>query len=496
MQALLIAAVLLGAAMPVSAATLNEVSGLVQVRQAGSSTWRPARRGQSVKAGDSLRTGFNAKAVLVSEHGTVFVCAGNAHLAVEEDSAAGVLAYLLFGAVRVDARIAGGKRAAVRTPVAALRARADMASFTAAVGGGGKTVVDVFDGLVGVEDNRGSAALLRPGQRLESDMRGLREPSSSPTPAKARREDFAALMRRELSWDLARDESLERAARETRRAEHELGRLLTDAEGRRVRVEEYVTRPAADSFKLVVLNQRPGRLDAFAWTGVFDAALPADLGPVLSSLGGTLDAAAPWTLTEYQALFTNGPDRLVERADGGHQVDLNNNADPLDDVTSFLSGGETAVAVSLGRPVFVTLFDRSGTYVNGTLKRGWTGADIQAQSEATAASANDPFTGALLPALLPTVVRNTTFPDASAEARRRLESYADGTELRRDDRALEADGRVAERSLFGPADSGAGYQRPLLERGLHQTISATEFSGRTIEIVGSPRIFVLTGQQP
>jgi hypothetical protein len=232
-----------------------------------------------------------------------------------------------------------------------------------------------------------------------------------------------------------------------------------------------VTRPAADTFKLVVLNSRPGRLDAFAWTGVFDRVLPADLGPVITSLGGSYDAAAPFTLTGYSALLTNGRDRLVERADGGHQVDLNANADPLDDVAG-------------GRPFFQTLFDRSGLYVDGTLKRGWTGTAITAQSEATASTVNDPFTGAALPTALPAVAQNTTYPDAGAQTRRRLDSYADGTELRRDDRALDQDGGTAA----APAS--------LLDRRVHLSVSATEWSGRTIEIAGSSRLLILTRQLP
>ena len=470
MRLFLIAAAL-ATAPTAFAATLSEVAGLVQIRPAGSGSWRPAKRGSVLRDGDSLRTGFDARATLLSETGSAFYAAGNAHLAVEADGPKRVLLFVLFGAVKVDARVLGGKQAAVRTPVVVLRGRADEATFVVAVGAGGKTTVDVKDGLVGAEDNQGAAALLRPGQRLEADMRGLRAAAASPTPARARRDDFAARMRRELGLDLARDESLERAARETRRAEHELGRLLTDSAGRRVRVEEYVTRPSASSFMLVALNQRPGRLDAFAWTGVFNAPLPVDLGPVLTSLAGTYEAAAPWTLTGYDALFTNGKDRLVERADGGHQVDLNANGDPLDDVAG-------------GRPFFYTLFDRTGLYVDGTLKRGWTGANIQAQSEAVAASANDPFTGAALPVALPAVTINTTMPDAGAQARRRLDSYADGTELRRDDRVL--------------ADGGGTAAAPAspLERGVHLSVAASEWSGRTIELVASPRILILTRQLP
>lgn len=471
MRLFLIAAALWAAA-PVEGATLKEAAGLVQIRRAGEDTWRPAKAGMLVNEGDALRTGFNARALVAASQGTKVAAAGNAHLVLEDDRSSKFLAYLLFGSVRVDAAIEGGRQASLRTPVATLRPRSDRAAFTAAVAGGGKTVVDVLDGLVGAEDNRGASTLLKSGQRLEADMRGLREAAASPTPARARKEDFAALMRRELGLDLARDASLERAASETRRAEHELGRLLTDASGGRVRVESWVTRPSAASVRLVTVNQRPGQLHAFAWTGRFDAPLPANLEPVLSSLAGSLDAASPFTLLEYSALFTNGPDRLLERADGGHQVDLNANADPLDDV-----------AVG-GRPFFYTLFDRSGLYVNGTLKRGWTGANIQAQSEDVDSTTNDPFTGAALPAALPAVAQNSTSPDPGFQFRRRLDSYGDGTELRRDDRALLPEG--------GTARAPGSYENHEAQL----TISATEWGGRSVEIIGSPRLLTLTRQLP
>lgn len=471
MRLFLIAAAL-WAAGPVCAATLKESAGLVQVRRAGDDRWQPAKAGYRLNEGDALRTGFNARALVVTTQGTRIAAQGNAHLVLEDDRASKLLAYLLFGAVRVEADIAGGRQASLRTPVATLRARADRAAFTAAVSGGGKTVVDVIDGLVGAEDDRGAATLLKPGQRLEADMRGLREASASPTPARARKEDFAALMRRELSFDLGRDAAIERAASETRRAEHEVGRLLTDASGNRVRMESWVTRPTPASFKLVTVNQQPGRLDAFAWTGSFDATLPVDLEPVLSSLAGSFDAASPWTLLEYQALFTNGPDRLLERADGGHQVDLNNNPNPSDDV----AGG--------GRPFFYTLFDRSGLYVNGVLKKGWTGTNIQEELDKVQASNNDPFTGAVLPTTLPTRTENYTMPEAGSAFHNRHESYSDGTILDRNERWLDPDG--------GTAGAPARDQT----NDLHFTVKASEWSGRSMEIIGSGRILVLTRQLP
>jgi len=186
------------------------------------------------------------------------------------------------------------------------------------------------------------------------------------------------------------------------------------------------------------MNGRPEGLSYFSWDAKFASALPRDLQPVMGGLGGGA-AASPWNVTDFAATLSNGRDSLVERGSGGHQVDVNGNGDPLDDV----AGGGTA---------FRTLFDRFGLYANGALKRGWTGVALQAYSDAAASSLNDPLTGAALGAALPVVVINTTFPDAASARRTVLESYGDGTSITREELALEFGGGVAPRASFGSPD--------------------------------------------
>jgi hypothetical protein len=144
-------------------------------------------------------------------------------------------------------------------------------------------------------------------------------------------------------------------------------------------------------------------------------------------------------VTDFATTRSNGRDSLVERGSGGHQVDVNGNADPLDDV----AGGGMA---------FRTLFDRYGVYANGLLKRGFTGVALQTYSDATASSANDPLTGAALGAALPVVVINTTYPDAAAARKMTLESYGDGTSITREELSLDFSGGVAPRASFGSPD--------------------------------------------
>lgn len=430
---------LLCAAVPLRAAVLREATGLVQVRPAGLDGWSPAgKTPRRLNEGDGVRTGFNAKARVELDGGSILETTGNALVSIEAEGPVRTSLNAMFGRIRLVAVASGGRVVSLRAPTCVVRARGDRATVRVTVAGGGGVTVEVEQGVAGVEDNRGASVVLRAGQRLDVDLAGLHEPAAAPTPVQARKLDFMGMMRRELGFELARGADFEAAARESRREEHELGRVLTDSDGRRVRVEEYVVRPAANRLALVVMNGRAGALSYYAWDATFDAALPRGLEPVLAGLRGGA-AASAWTVTDFSATLSNGADSLVERGSGGHQVDVNGNADPLDDA----AGGGTA---------FRTLFDRWGLYANGVLKRGWSGANIQGYADAVASSVSDPLTGAALGAALPVVVINTTYPDAASARRSTLESYGDGTAITRERLALDFGGGVAPRASLGSPD--------------------------------------------
>lgn len=494
---LLIAA--LAAAVPGRAAVLREAAGLVQVRPEGSERWTPAGKiPRTLSPGDAVRTGFNARARVEFEGVIAVESSGNTQFSIEEGARGGALVNLLFGSVRVSARALGGRRLEVRTPTATGRTRSDSAVWRAAVGGGGNSLFETAEGLVAVEDTRGGVLRLRDGERVEVDLAGLHAAASVPTPARARRDAFEDMMRRELAYDREADADQRLVASELRREDYESGRSLLDASGTRVRVEEYVVRTAGNSFTFVALNGRRGTgLSYYSWAGTYDIALPRDLSSVFASLPGTLDAPAPWTLTTAVETRSNGRDTLVASAAGGHQVDLNHNLDATDDVSAYLDPvTDAAVAVGVGRAFYKTLFDRFGLYADGTLKRGWTGTNIQSQGDAVPASNNDPLTGAALPAALPVWSSNSTFPDAGAVSQSALESYSDGTEVSVVTRAVARDGGVLSRSAFGPATSGIDWRRGLLRSAFQQTVTASEFGGRTIDVMMTPRVLAATGGLP
>lgn len=447
---------------------MREASGLVQIRSAGGETWKPAGNlPRPLSEGDGVRTGFNAKAKVELAGGQI-EAAGNAHFSIEVDAPGHSSVNALFGTVRLNAMPERGAQVSVRTPTCVVRARGDRVIFRATVAGGGSATIEVEEGVAGVEDNRGASVLLSKGQRVEVDLAGLHEPTAAPTPVQARKNDFMALMRRELGFELGRDQDFAAAARESRRAEHELGRVLTGSDGKRVRVEEFVVRPAANRVSLVVLNGRPDGLSYFNWDGTFDTALPRNLEAVFANLRGKAGAATAWTLTDFTTTRSNGNSSLVERASGGHQVDVNANADPLDDVGTGV--------------YFKTIFDRWGLYANGKLKRGFTGVALRSFNDGVASTTNDPLTGAALGAALPVVVINTSYPDAASARSVKLESYGDGTSITREKLYLEFGGGAAGRASYG--DPAKGFEE------------LTKFGGTTIRLTMPANASGVTGLVP
>jgi hypothetical protein len=463
-------AALVCAAGPLRAAVLREAGGLVQVRAAGGDSWRPAGKApRPLGEGDGVRTGFNARARVELDGGSTVEAAGNAHFSIEVDGPGHSTVNALFGTIKLTASAEGGRAVSLRAPTCVVRARGNLVVLRLTVAGGGSATLEVERGVAGVEDNRGRSMNLSAGQRIEVDLAGLHEPTAAPTPVQARKTDFLGMMRRELGFELGRDADFAAAARESRREEHELGRLLLDSAGRRVRVEEYVVRPAADRVVLVTMNGRPDGLSYFSWDGSFDRALPLNLEPVFANLAGSGGAPTAWTVTDFTTTRANATDALVEKGSGGHQVDVNGNADAFDDVP----GGGMA---------FRTIFDRYGLYANGVLKRGFFGVALQSYNDAMASTNNDPLTGAALGAPLPVVVINTTFPDAASARRTTLESYGDGTSITREELALEFGGGVAPRASF--ASPGANVEERV------------SFGGRTIDIVLPSAAPAITRQMP
>lgn len=460
-----------------ASASLVRIGGIVEVRRSGSESWdvHVATAPRRFNQGDSVRTGSGASAAIALENGSIIAIGGSSEAQLTGSTARPIVLLQRGGLRAVFGKQPGALRVALPSGEVSPRAPSTVARVE--LSASGRTVVEVAQGAAVVEDARGAQLVVHAGERVRLDLRGAGQTEEAPRESDLDHERWKQRARREYALDRAREGTMSAAAREGRMTELLAGRVLMDSEGRRLRVERFVTRPTADSFRLVTLSTRRDRFDGFSLTATFDLPLPGDLSSTFRSLAGSVDAAPERVMTDYATLRTNGQDAVREFAEGGHAVDLNANADPADDVTSLYDPGAGVNRDTTGRAVFKTLFDRYGLYVNGNLKRGWSGVNVASydplEAVPSAASGTDPLTGA--PAVVSAVTSNTTFPEPSLHRKVVYESYADGSFLEWDFRSTEFDGAFAPRS--------ADYQLGTLPYDLELKIRASEFGGRTIESV-------------
>lgn len=485
MLRLLAVAALLGAlARPAgAAASLSGAEGVVQVRPAGSDVWSllVSTGLRRLSEGDAVRTGPGASVVVLLPGAGVRL--GPASEAALEGSTARPIVALSRGALSATFSRVAGASPRLQLSAGSVVPRAASTIVRVELGQSGRAVLEVARGAVVVTDARGGELVVNGGERVRLDLRGAGEPDEADRPSELERDRWRARSRRELGLDRAREGVLVSAVREARLGELREGRALLDSSGRRARVEQYVLRPTADSFRYVALNSREGRLDAFSLLGTFDRALPAELDLALAELAGRADAAPAYVMTSYETLRSNGIDRLVERAEGGHAVDLNANADPTDDVAELLDLRAGRIVDVTGRAVFKTLYDRYGVYANGALKRGHRGTNVESydpvEAVPSAASGLDPITGAA--AAVFAVTTNETRPDPSTARRLVYESYGDGSFLRWDLSAVDPEG---------------AHQGSPLSFSRQESVSATEFGGRTIELTLPAALPAAAGLEP
>lgn len=484
----------------VSAAIVG-ASGLVQARRDGPAggAWAAVEKTPAaLLGGTAVRTGRKSSAFLRLGAGVTALLQEDTVLTLEDLREGRLLARLEIGVLAV--RAAKGGLVQFRTPAAALTARG--AEFRVTVLSGGRTAVELADGELGVSDNRGHQLLLRSGESVQVDLRGLEVPRRMPAAGALRREALKDLARREAAADAFKERLYAAAADGARRAEWQEGRALVGSDGRRLRFETWLKRPRADQLEVVTLNARPGRTDYHYFLGTFDAAVPADVSDALRAVSGTAGAAPGRTLTAYESARSNGPDVVLEAADGGHLVDLNANADGADDVSAVFDPVSGGFRNAAGAAAWRSLFDRWGLYLNGRLAGGWTGNNIQVKSDAAPSTNADPFSGASLTAAnalldggaLALGPASVTHPHAGTLRQDWTWSFSEGSSLSFASAALK--GGAAERGTLPAAGGAADFRRTLPGKGLEQTVSSSLFAGRRIELRLDPALALPTGLVP
>jgi len=489
---LLFASFVIGASRAWAGAYLSKSSGIVQIRHSGSQHWDLVKDvSVNLNPDDSIRTGQGAKAVIVFADKSHLELGPKSELTLIEAGGFRSTSRLYGGSLAAFIEKQGDRRFEIQTPSAVILARSQAESRIEVLPGG-RTIIDLSKGLLEIEDKRGQQILLHPNERMETDLRGIGKPAAKPTPREQSRQDFHELMRREMGIETAKFQVMAQATREIKTAVFQQGMASIDASGDRVRVEDFILRPAPNQFKLVVLNSsKDSGFDYFTYLGTFNTSLPPNLSIALDELPGTVGAPPAYYLTSFQVVRSNTTDSIVQMGTGGHPVDVNFNGDPNSAVTVLFNPATNSYMNVAGLHVYQTLFDNYGLYVDGSLKFGWIGNNIQSGVYGSVdppalASTTDPFTGATLATPLPAQTLSTTYPSAGQAHQMVYQSYSDGTFIQFDNYAMNGQGQIAT-SLQFEAPSG------LQNFNYEQVITATEFQGRSIDLVIAPKILIETG---
>lgn len=328
----LLTAVLLCLCQFSEAAFIHSLRGEADLKKAGGPDWTRLQAGEKTKlaAGDELRTARASTVEIMMDDGTKIKIAPQSAFKMTEESDSGVSLGLYFGRVRSWVK-KFSKKFEVRTPSAVCAVRGT--DFMVSADADGNSRVEVYEGSVLAGDSRGNSSLLREGQFTEIPAGGaMREPAANPDGPGDMNSSLGSAReaaRAEIYGEISKEDVVARAQEEMKASEYQSRKTAIDANGNRVRMEEYTIRPEANQFKYVVLNTRDNRFDFGKILFTFNTALPDDLSRATANMITSPGSAAPtWYLTEMNSVMSNTTDKVTEDATGGAMVFNSSLSDP------------------------------------------------------------------------------------------------------------------------------------------------------------------------
>ncbi|MBK7207978.1 MAG: FecR domain-containing protein [Elusimicrobia bacterium] len=307
-------------------AEVRVTRGTAYVKKAQSARWAALRGKGRVEPGDSLRTGANSLARVRTKGGhTVYVQPKTTIESVSENGK-DTQFKVLVGRIRAFVqKLRPANKFEVRTPVAVAAVRGT--TFDMDVSEDTSSRLSVLEGAVNYRDLAGLAKeieVLKGQTVLIPRGQAPRPPEMMPKDLMQGAVGHRERVRREIFVEKRQDDRREgfqeKAADGQKEEQYQLGRAAVDAFGRRVRIEEFILRPAPDSYAYVVVNHREGRTDFSRLDVVANATLPSSLeGLNLYSKEGNSTMSLYAKSTHYMA--SNSLDYYREwRVDGAPVV--------------------------------------------------------------------------------------------------------------------------------------------------------------------------------
>ncbi len=189
-----------------------------------------------VEPGETIRTTSRANAVLTFEDGSRVELAGNSSFTLEETASSSYSMGLGFGRLKAFVEKIAARRPRVRTPPSAVSAVRGT-EFQVEVLGDGTTNVDLYKGLLAVDDNHGRQILLHPNETTRINMMGLGASKRTPTRREIQRARFRDMVHGEIAHDMRRQRSIRGRPGNPGLADYQRGKTVINAFGQTVRVE-------------------------------------------------------------------------------------------------------------------------------------------------------------------------------------------------------------------------------------------------------------------
>ncbi|PKN01736.1 MAG: hypothetical protein CVU77_01995 [Elusimicrobia bacterium HGW-Elusimicrobia-1] len=325
-----IAAFVLVAAAAVCAPLSAEVSvtrlkGDASVWDAAGGRWRPILKNEKIEAGSHVRTSRRSSVEGETPQKHKIKIDENTRVIIEEADRTSSVISIISGRMRSWVKkLKPADKYQVKTPISVISVRGTI--YDVSYDETGKTSkVDVLEGVVEArEETTGAEVLVRAGESLtmrEGVAPSAPEPTRSDGAASGISDSAVAArqaVRAEMFDEISRDAVLSRAAQEMKAAEYQNGKALVDARGLRVRMEEYIVRPADNQFKYVALNTRDDRFDFGKILFTFSGGLPSDLTLATRTMFESEGAEKPSLyLTGVDSVMSNTVDKVNEIAAGG-----------------------------------------------------------------------------------------------------------------------------------------------------------------------------------
>lgn len=311
--------------------SVTRVVGEAKTWSKDAGTWQHISKGQSIPAGSQIKTSRRSSVEAITTREHKIKIDENSSVTVEEASEQNSIFSITIGKIRsLVKKLRPIDKYQVKTPISVISVRGT--DFSVSVDEANKVKVEVYEGVVSarevstgveIEVPEGYSTTIIENASPSIPERMTLEKTEMPEPERIR---YSA--KAEMFDEISKDAVLERAANEIKLAEYQNGKSLIDVHGKRVRLEEYVVRPAENQFKYVVLNTRENRFDFGKILFTFDKALPKDLSEATKNMfyyEGS-DKPSNW-LTGVDSVMSNTVDKVNEVATGGEMY-ADNPANP------------------------------------------------------------------------------------------------------------------------------------------------------------------------